>query len=295
MAVSNADVMKLRKQTGAGIMDCKEALHATDGDFDAAMDLLRKKGIDVAAKREGRGATEGVICTALSADGKSGALVEVNSETDFSARSDAFRDFATTIITQIAETAPASMDDLLAATYTGNPAITVQDMLNELTGKIGERIVLRRFERYDISEGSGLVTAYIHGGDQIGVLLEIVCDSDAAAASADMADFAKNVAMQVAAMQPEWISESDVPAAAIEREHAVLIEQAKAEGKPESIAEKMVAGRMKKFYSRVCLLNQPYIRDDKVAIEELVSELIGKLGEAVTIKAFVRYQVGEEL
>ncbi len=307
MAVSNEDILKLRQLTGAGIMDCKRALEQADGDSEKAVDILRKKGVEVAASREAKSATEGVAASYIESDGQVGALVEVNCETDFAARSNDFRQFAANIAMQIAdsEATSDSLDDLLQQTYIHDADLTVEESLNEVTGKLGERVMLRRFVRYQVGEASGegadetttagTVVSYIHAGEQIGVLVEVDCESAAATQSEDFAEFCHNIAMQIAAMQPRWIRQENVPEAVVDREREVLSEQAKAEGKPDHIVEKMVEGRLRKFYSQVCLLDQPYIRDDDITIEELLNELTGKLGERLAIRRFARYQVGEDL
>ena len=296
MAVSNQDVLKLRKLTGAGVMDCKNALEATDGDIEAAVDMLRKKGIEVAAKREAKSATEGVVAAFVSDDEQIGVLLEINCETDFAARSADFRDFANMLAAQISQTdGIETVEDALEQAWAADENMTVGDALEGLTGKIGERIVVRRLARYAVVAEAGKITAYVHGGGQIGVLMEIRCETQATATSDELAQFAHNIAMQVAAMQPKWVSEDDVDEDALERERQVLIEQAKQEGKPDHIVEKMIIGRLKKFYSQVCLLSQPYVRDDDMTVEELLNELIGKLGEPVLVRRFVRFQAGEEL
>ncbi len=296
MAVSNQDVLKLRKLTGAGVMDCKNALEATDGDIEAAVDMLRKKGIEVAAKREAKSATEGVVTAFVSDDEQIGVLLEVNCETDFAARSANFRDFANMMAAQIGETEGIeTVEDALEQAWAGDESIKVRDALVGLTGKGGERIVVRRLARYAVAGEAGKIASYLHGGGQIGVLMEIGCETAATASSAELAEFAHNIAMQVAAMQPKWVSEDDVEEEALEREREVLMEQAKDEGKPDHIVEKMITGRLKKFYSQVCLLSQPYVRDDDMTVEELLNELIGKLGEPVIVRRFTRFQAGEEL
>ncbi len=307
MAVSNEDILKLRQVTGAGIMDCKRALEEAGGDSEKAVDILRKKGIEVASTRESKSATEGVVASYVEGNGQIGVLVEVNCETDFAARSDDFREFAGNIAMQIADTqnGSCSLDDLLKETYIHDESLAVEELLNEVTGKLGERVVIRRFVRYQVGEMAGeredesaiagTVISYVHAGEQIGVLVEINCESASATLADDFGEFAHNIAMQVAAMQPKWICEEDVPEELLEREREVLSEQAKAEGKPEHIIEKMVEGRLRKFYSQVCLLNQPYIRDDDITIDELLNELTGKLGERLVIRRFARYQVGEDL
>ncbi len=307
MAVSNEDILKLRQLTGAGIMDCKRALEEAGGDSEKAVDILRKKGIEVASRRESKTATEGVVASYLEDNGQIGVLVEVNCETDFAARSDDFREFAGNIAMQIADTqsSSCSLDELLKATYIHDDSLAVEELLNEVTGKLGERVAIRRFVRYQVGEVAGeredegtvagTVVSYIHAGEQIGVLVEISCETPSATVLDDFGEFAHNIAMQIAAMQPKWVSQEDVPQDALDREREILSEQAKTEGKPEHIVEKMVEGRLRKFYSQVCLLNQPYIRDDDITIEELLNELTGNLGERAVIRRFTRYQVGEEL
>lgn len=305
MAVSSADVLKLRQITGAGMMDCKHALEQADGDIEKAVDHLRKKGVEVAAKREAKSATEGIVASYVEGE-RVGVILEVNCETDFAARSDDFRQFCSDMAVQIAQMQAQGqpLDDLLKAPYVHDAAITVEDVLNELTGKLGERVIIRRFVCYQVGDctgdrsdeaGQGRVTSYIHAGDQIGVLVEVNCDTEATASSAEVEEFARNIAMQIAAMQPRWVAPEDVPEQSIDREREVLTEQALAEGKPEHIVAKMVEGRLNKFYSQECLLNQPYIRDDSMTVDELRNELMGKLGANVTVRRFARFQVGEEL
>jgi elongation factor Ts len=296
MGISNQDVLKLRKLTGAGVMDCKNALEAMDGDIEAAIDMLRTKGIEVAAKREAKSAAEGVVTASVSDDEQIGVLLEVNCETDFAARSEDFREFANMLATQIAQTdGIQTIEDALEEPWAGDESVKVRDALDGLTGKIGERIVVRRLARYAVTGDAGKIASYVHGGEQIGVLMEISCETEPTASSEELADFAHNIAMQVAAMQPKWVAQDDVDEAALEREREVLLEQAREEGKPEHIVENMVTGRLKKFYSRVCLLSQPYVRDDDITVEELLNELIGKLGEPVAVRRFIRFQVGEDL
>jgi len=296
MGISNQDVLKLRKLTGAGVMDCKNALEAMDGDIEAAIDMLRTKGIEVAAKREAKSAAEGVVTAIVSDDEQIGVILEINCETDFAARSDDFREFANMLATQIAQTdGLQTIEDALEEPWAGDESVKVRDALDGLTGKIGERIVVRRLARYAVTGDAGKIASYVHGGEQIGVLMEISCETAPTASSEELADFAHNIAMQVAAMQPKWVAQDDVDEAALEREREVLLEQAREEGKPDHIVENMVTGRLQKFYSSVCLLSQPYVRDDDITVEELLNELIGKLGEPVAVRRFIRFQVGEDL
>ncbi|MBO6179150.1 MAG: elongation factor Ts [Selenomonadaceae bacterium] len=269
-AISAAMVKELREKTGAGMMDCKKALTETDGDMDKAVDWLREKGISKAAKKAGRIAAEGAVAAYVSDDGKVGVLLEINCETDFAAGNEQFRSLEAKIAKHIAETNPKDVEALNASSLDGK---TVQDIITEATATIGEKISLRRFERY---ETDGLIATYIHMGGKIGVLLEL---------SGGDETLGKDVAMQIAAASPMAIDRNGVDATALEHEKEVLKKQALEEGKPANIVDKMVMGRINKYYKEVCLVEQVFVKDP----DKTIKDVLGKN----TVKRFTRYQLGE--
>ena len=268
--ITAAMVKELRETTGAGMMDCKKALSATDGDKAKAIDWLREKGISKAEKKAGRIAAEGAVAAYVSAGAKVGVLVEVNCETDFAAGNEQFRALEKKIAEHIAKAAPSDLDALNASEIDGK---TVATLVTEATATIGEKISLRRFIRY---ESTGHIASYIHMGGKIGVLLDLTGGDEA---------LGKDVAMQIAAANPLAIDRSGVDAAALEHEKEVLRKQALEEGKPEKIVDKMVEGRIKKYYKEVCLMEQAFIKDS----DKTVADVLGD----VKVTAFTRYQLGE--
>ena len=255
------------------MMDCKKALVEAEGDMEKAVDILREKGLSQAAKKASRVAAEGAVVSAISADGKVGTIVEVNCETDFVGSNDDFRALAARIAQQIIAVNPADVEALLASEMDGT---AVKDQVTEAVAKIGENISVRRFVRYESAEGA--VYSYIHGGGKIGVLVEMK--------GAD-AELGKDVAMQVAAANPSYLDRTQVPQAEIEHEKEVLAVEARNEGKPEKIIEKMVLGRINKYYKEVCLVDQEFIKDGDLTIAKLLKS---KNAEVVR---FARFQLGE--
>lgn len=273
MAITAAMVKELRETTGAGMMDCKKALTACDGDMEKAIDFLREKGLSTAKKKAGRIAAEGVVASYISDDSKVGVIVEVNCETDFVAKTDNFKELVGSIAAHIATANPADMDALLASNIGEQ---TVGELVTASIAKIGENISLRRFARYEVAEG--LVSAYIHGGGKIGVLVKM---------TAGTAELGKDIAMQIAAAKPSYLNREQVPAAELEHEKEVLSEQARQEGKPENIIEKMVIGRINKYYKEVCLVDQEFVKDPDMTIAKLL-----KANNADVVE-FARFQMGE--
>ena len=267
-------VKELRERTGAGMMDCKKALAATEGDMDKAIDFLREKGLAAAAKKAGRIAAEGLVVSYVSEDSKVGVIVEVNCETDFVAKTENFQELVAGIAAHVAKSNPADMDALNASEIEAGK--TVAALITESIAKIGENISLRRFARYEAAEG--MVAAYIHGGGKIGVLVSM---------TAGDAELGKDVAMHIAAANPGYLNREQVPTAELEHEKAVLTEQARNEGKPEKIIEKMVIGRIQKYYKEVCLVDQEFVKDP----DQTVGKLVAAAGAAVT--EFTRFQLGE--
>lgn len=267
-------VKQLREKTGAGMMDCKKVLTETDGDMEKAAELLRERGIAKAAKKSGRVAAEGLVCSYVSEDKKVGAIVEVNAETDFVAKNEEFRTFVADIAEIVANTNPADVEALLAVKYK-NEEKTVKEVLTDKIATIGENMTIRRFARF---ETTGLVESYIHGDGKIAVLVEL--------AKGD-STVAKDVCMQIAAAKPEYLNREEVPAEAVNKEMEILKVQAMNEGKPAEIAEKMVKGRIGKFYSEICLLDQEFVKDPSVKVGEMVASKGGK------IVRFARFETGE--
>ena len=273
MAISAKTVKELRERTGAGMMDCKKALTATDGDMQKAIDWLREKGIAKAAKKAGRTAADGAVAAYISDDGKTGVLLEVNCETDFTANNENFRALEKNVIEHIAATKPADLDALNDSEIDGKK---VSELVTEATATIGEKISIRRFTVY---ETEGKLTTYIHMGGKIGVLVEMTGGSD---------ELGKDVAMQIAAANPSAVDRAGVDASELEHEKEILRKQALEEGKPEKIVERMVEGRINKFYKEVCLVEQDFVKAEPGS-KTTVKDILGK----EKVLRFTRYQLGE--
>lgn len=276
------DVKELREMTGCGMMDCKKALTETDGDKEKAVEILREKGLATAAKKAGRIAAEGIVKDYVA--NNVGVILEVNAETDFVAKNDQFLDFVNTVAKAVADANPADVEALKAVEVNGT---TVGDMLTEKIATIGENMNIRRFARYE-----GNVATYIHAGGKIGVLVKF--DTDVADKDG-FKEFAKDIAMQIAAVNPAYVRPSEVPADVVEKEKEILTAQAINEGKPANIAEKMVAGRIHKFYKEICLVEQPFIKDGDLSVAKYVEEKAKELGGKIEIVSFARFEKGEGL
>ncbi|HOP74720.1 MAG TPA: translation elongation factor Ts [Bacillota bacterium] len=288
--ISAASVKELRERTGAGMMDCKKALTESNGDMEKAIEYLREKGLAAAAKKAGRIAAEGLVNAYISDNKKVGVLVEVNCETDFVAKNPDFQQFVNDVAQLIAEKKPADLDGLNAMAMADGK--TVAEKITELISTIGENMTVRRFVRFE-AVGEGMVDSYIHMGGKIGVLIEI---QTAKADTVDNADFqalVKDLAMQVAAAKPEYITRDKVPASVLEQEKAIYKAQAVNEGKPEAIAEKIMLGRVEKFYKEVCLMEQVFIKDSDKTITKLIQDANAKLGENIVVNNFARFEKGE--
>ncbi len=277
MAITAADVKKLREATGAGMMDCKKALTEVGGDFDAGVDYLRKKGLGAAEKKAGRIAAEGIVVTKTT--GSTAVVLEVNAETDFVSKNDQFVAFADKLAGFILEHRPESVEALLSMSFEGD--LTVEQALSQLIATIGENMSIRRFQ---VLEASGTVATYIHGAGKIGVLVAVDGDSEDA-----LATIARNVAMHVAAVNPQFVSRDEVTADIAERERKVLTERALASGKPEAIVEKIVTGQMNKFFSENCLLDQEFVMDSDKTVAKAVSDVQAN----AKIVAVARFALGE--
>jgi len=276
--ITAADVKKLREMSGAGMMDCKKALTETDGDLNAAVDYLRKKGLSAASKKAGRVAAEGVVLA--KSVGNAAIVLEVNAETDFVSKNEKFTAFVNALADFIMSHKPADVDALKAMTFEGD--LTVEQSLSQLISNIGENMSIRRFELIEVD--SGATAAYVHGAGKIGVLVGINGE-----ASDALNEFSRGVAMHVAAANPQFIGRDDVSAEAADRERAVLSDRAAASGKPEAIIDKIVTGQMGKFYSEVCLLEQDFVMDSDLT----VGKALANIQADAVISSIARFQLGE--
>jgi elongation factor Ts len=273
--ITASQVKDLREKTGAGMMDCKKVLTETDGDMEKAIELLRERGIAKAAKKSDRIAAEGLVTAFVTDDGKIGAVAEVNAETDFVAKNEEFRTFAADVAKQVALKNPKDVEDLLAQKFIEDETKTVNEVLTNKIATIGENMSIRRFERF---ETTGLVEKYIHGDGKIGVLVELE-NGDS--------KLAKDICMQIAAAKPEYLNKEAVPAERLDKEMEILKAQAMNEGKPEAIAEKMVQGRVQKFYSEICLVEQEFVKNPDQKIKDLLASKNAK------VVRFARFEKGE--
>ena len=293
MAVTASMVKELREMTGAGMMDCKKALNETNGDMDAAVEFLRKNGQAKAEKKAGRIAAEGIVMAEVK-DDKVAAIVEVNSETDFVAKNAEFQGFVKAVVEQAMETEAADMDAFMAENWKEDASKTVKDALTEKISVIGENLSIRRFEKV-VSDGC--VVAYIHGGGRIGVLVE----DDTDVVNDEIKTCLKNVAMQVAAMSPKYVSREEVSEEYMEHEKEILLAQAKKENeesnkpKPDNIIEKMIVGRLNKELKEICLLDQVYVQDGDLTVAKYVEKVAKETGANLSVKKFVRFETGEGL
>jgi elongation factor Ts len=282
-------VKELRDRTQAGLNDCRSALVEADGDMDKAIEIILKKGLAKSAKRAGAVATEGLVLTSITADGKSGVIVEVNIQTDFAARNEEFVQFAHKVL-EVAKQAEAGADLGTAAMPGGSG--TVDEARQALVGKLGENITIRRWERVAVKD-SGRVQSYVHMGGKIGVLLAVSVGTDAAAKSVELGKLADDVAMQVAAMNPPFLSADEVPQAEKDKQAEIFDAQLTAEGKPEKVRPKIVEGKIAKWLKEVCLLEQQSVLETEKTVDQLRSELAKQLGTDVGFVRYARFQVGE--
>ena len=279
--VTAALVKELRERTGAGMMDCKKALVECAGDMDKAIDFLREKGLAAAAKKAGRIAAEGMVDAFVNDDGV-GVVVEVNCETDFVANTDRFKALCRDFAKHIAVAAPATVDELLAQPFYADSSKTVNDLIGEATASIGEKISLRRFERY--VPAAGMVDTYVHLGGKIGVMVELA----AAEVTDEVRAMSHDITLHIAAAKPQFVRRDEVPTDNLEKEREILTQQALNEGKPAKIVERMVEGRIEKYYKDVCLLEQPFVKDPDISVSKMLN------GKADVVR-FVRFERGEGL
>lgn len=285
--ISAQVVKELREKTGAGMMDCKKALSEADGDMEKAVEILREKGLAAAAKKSGRIAAEGLVETYISDDKKVGAIAEINCETDFVAANDEFVALAKNLTKQAALSKVATVEELLAEQYIADNSVTVQDAMTALIAKLGENMNLRRFERFTIENGA--IQSYIHGGGRIGVLLEVACDK----ANDVVLEVAKDVCMHIAAANPQFLNKDQVDEETLNKEREIYRVQALNEGKPEKIVDKMVEGRVQKFFKEACLVEQLWVRNQDYTITKYLAEKSKEVGATITITKFSRFERGE--
>ena len=280
--ITAALVKELRERTGAGMMDCKKALVSCDGDMDKAIDFLREKGLAAAAKKAGRIAAEGMVDAFICEECGVGVVIEVNCETDFVANTDRFKALCRDFAKHVAKKNPATVEDMLAQPFYSDESKTVNDMIGEATASIGEKISVRRFARFEAQDG--MVDTYIHMGGRIGVMVQLAC----AEVTDEVKTMSHDLVMHIAAANPQFVRRSEVPSDNLEKEREVLTQQALNEGKPAKIVERMVEGRIEKYYKEVCLLEQPFVKDPDINVKKMLS------GKCDVVR-FVRFERGEGL
>ena len=282
-------VNELRKKTNVGMMECKKALTETNGDIDAAVTYLRERGMMKAAAKADREATEGIIAARLSADGKTGILLEVNCETDFVSRNESYVKFVDQIADTLAASSAKTLEEALAEKIEG---LAVEDFVKAKTLELGENIRLRKFERFDLQDG-GAIAQYIHMGGKVGVLLEVSASSGETAVKEGFRDLVKDITLHIAAAAPKGLSRDEISEEAIEAEKNIYRAQLAAEGKPAEMIEKIVMGKIGKFFSEAVLLEQAFVKDPETTIKKLVEQAGKDLGDSLVVKRFVRFGLGE--
>ena len=295
MAVTAAMVKELREMTGAGMMDCKKALAATDGDMDKAVEFLREKGLAGAEKKAGRIAAEGIVATAMTEDEKKAVVVEVNAETDFVAKNAKFQAYVAQVAAQALTTTAADMDAFMEEKWAADETLTVKEALSSQISIIGENMNIRRFKQ--VVEENGVVVSYIHAGGRIGVLVDV----ETSVVNDAVKEMGKNIAMQITALNPKYTSRDEVSAEFIEHEKSILMAQIqndpKEASKPEKVIQGMIQGRINKEMKEICLLDQTYVKaeDGKQSVAQYVAQVAKENGANITVKGFVRFETGEGL
>lgn len=293
MEITASMVKELRESTGAGMMDCKKALTEANGDMEAAVDVLRTKGLADLAKKAGRATNEGLIGGLVSADGTAASILEVNCETDFVARNANFKELVGELSQQVLESAPADVEAMLAQPYVLRPELTVEQRLGEAVGKLGENMGVARFVRYELSTNAGCMAVYIHGIGNIGVLVEVSAGTAEAAKTEAVLGFAKDVAMQIAAAAPISVRREEVPADVVEHELAIYRSQAAETGKPEAIQQKIAEGRLDKFFKEFCLMEQDFVKNPDITVKQHAEQAAKEAGAPVDVVRFERLVLGE--
>jgi elongation factor Ts len=287
MQITAEQVQKLRERTGAGMMDCKKALTENAGDFDKAIEYLRKKGIASAAKKSGRTAKEGTVYSLIDQTAKAAVLVEVNCETDFVAKTENFQKFVNAIATHIAKANPADQATLMAQKIDGTK--TVEETVKEAIASLGENIMVRRFARFPIASGKEQKT-YIHMGGKVGVLVEV---NTTKAGNETLNTYLRDLSMHIAAASPMYLSSTEVPADVIAKEKEIALAQLAGQNKPADVLDKIASGKINKYFEETCLVKQKFVKDDKKTIEALTTEVGKAVGETISIARFARYVLGE--
>ncbi len=294
MTISAAMVRDLRDKTGAGIMECKAALAEASGDLTKAIEVLRKRGLKTAEKKAGRTAADGLVAVWVSPDRKTGALAEINCETDFVAHTEQFALLTRSLVALVgADAAAGDVDVLITRPLNGKP---VAEVVKDAIASLGENVVVRRAARLGVPrDANGLIASYLHGGGKIGVLVEVRCTSDGVAKSEGLAQLTKELALQVCSAEPAYVTRDQVPADVLEKEREILRAQPDVQAKPAPIQDKVIQGRLEKFFTERCLLDQLFIRDPegKQKIQDVMKAAEKTLGEPVTVAAFARFRLGE--
>ncbi len=295
MTFTAKDVADLRQKTGAGMMECKNALKDANGDVERAAEILRQKGLIAAAKKAEKTALEGIVTSKISNDKKCGAIIELNTQTDFVAKNESFLELAKIILDSGLTSKPKDIDEVLKIKHGGTQ---ISDLISNRIATIGENIQLRRYELFDLNTENGIIGTYIHPvGNKIGVLVKLVTNSNPSSCVTEMEELARNVAMHIAASQPQadYIDKTKIPKEIIENEKRIELGKEDLAKKPKEIAEKIVQGRLDKILSQRCLLEQPYIKDQNMTIEKLISDKGKQLNLTIQVVQFIRYNVGETL
>ncbi len=287
MSITADQVKKLREKTGAGMMDCKRALEKSNGDMQKAIVYLREQGMAKATQKSARSAKEGLILSDIRSQGKVGILLELNCETDFVARTQHFKDIAQDMSAWIVEHRPADISQVVES---------MKERVNATIAKLGENISAKRFALFELdADSNGLIFSYIHPGSKLGVLLELNCHTNGVAQDEEFTQLAKDISMQIAATNPLVVTRDELKAEIIEKEKDIYRTQAKNEGKPDKIIERIVGGKLEKYFQEVCLLEQPFVKDQDRSVSERIDETQKRLGEEITVGQFARFRLGDEL
>ena len=289
MSISTAEIKQLREATGAGILDCKKALQQANGNFDEAVEFLRKKGLAAAAKKAGREASEGIIDAQVSDDGQTAVMINVNCETDFVARTDDFKAYVDSLVEQLFADNVTSAEELLERPYIKDTSKTVKESLTEIVAKLGENTLISQATRFDL-QGDGMLENYVHLGGRVGVLVDVAgADRD----NEKFANLVHDLALHVAAASPLYLTESDISADTIASEKEIFKAQLAQENKPDHIKDRIIEGKLKKWYGEVVLLNQQFVKDSDLTIAQLLEKAGKEIGRSIEIRCFARYELGQ--
>lgn len=292
MSITAENVKVLRERTGAGMLDCKKALTETNGDFEKAIEFLRKKGMAAAAKKVGRATKEGTIQITLSPNQKTGVMVEVNCETDFVARTEQFKDFVSEISAHVEKANPAP-NALLTQSFFKNPEKTVEQVLSEAIARLGENMGINRYTRWAVN-GNGILANYIHGEGKMGVMIELALGNAALESNEALRIIAKDLCMHIAAANPKFTSPEDVPADVVAKEKEIALAQMVSQNKPAAVLEKIAEGKVKKYFEETCFVKQAFVKDSGKTIEQLLADSSKALGGSISVVRFARWQLGED-